>query len=54
MSFIIENAGGLASTGTGKVLDVIPTKIHQRCPIFLGSADEVNEIIRLYEKHNIK
>ena len=54
MAFIMENAGGLASTGTMPILDIQPTKIHERCPVFLGSADEVNEIIELYKKHNIQ
>ncbi|KAF6040042.1 FBP1 [Bugula neritina] len=53
MAFIIENAGGLASTGSGRILEIQPTKIHERAPVFLGSADEVNEIIALYKKHNI-
>ena len=54
MAFIMENAGGLASTGKGRILEVQPKSIHQRCPVFLGSAHEVNEIIRLYQKHNIQ
>lgn len=54
MAFIMENAGGLASTGTGRILEIQPSKIHERCPVFLGSANEVNEIIELYKKHNIK
>ncbi|KAG8302125.1 Fructose-1,6-bisphosphatase [Homalodisca vitripennis] len=40
MAYLTEQAGGLASDGTQRVLDVVPTKIHQRCPIFLGSKDD--------------
>lgn len=54
MAFIVENAGGLASTGSGRILDVQPSSIHERCPVFLGSSTEVNEIIELYKKHNIQ
>ena len=37
MSFIMEQAGGMASTGVMPVLDVKPEAIHQRSPVFLGS-----------------
>jgi fructose-1,6-bisphosphatase I len=41
MSFLIEQAGGASSTGTMRMMDVQPTKLHQRVPVFLGSKDEV-------------
>lgn len=53
MAFIMENAGGLASTGNGRILEISPTQIHERCPVFMGSADEVKEIIDLYKKHSV-
>lgn len=37
MSFIIEAAGGLSYDGRQRVLDVVPTELHQRVPIFIGS-----------------
>lgn len=42
MGFIVEQAGGKASTGSGRILDVVPTKLHQRVPVFMGSRDEVD------------
>ena len=51
MAFIIEKAGGLATTGKGPVLDVVPTSIHQRVPIFIGSKEDVQEVIELYKIH---
>lgn len=48
MSFLMEQAGGQAFTGKQRALDLVPTKIHQRSPIFLGSYDEVEEIKALY------
>lgn len=47
MAFIMEQAGGKAVTGRGneRVLDVIPTSLHQRAPIYLGSADDVDEVL---------
>lgn len=50
MSFIIEKAGGKATTGTGSPLDVVPTSLHERCPIWLGSTEMVNEIEQLYKE----
>ena len=41
MAFIAEQAGGRASTGKGRVLDVVPSAIHERQPIYIGSTAEV-------------
>lgn len=37
LAFIVEQAGGLASTGNKRVLEVQPTKLHQRIPLYIGS-----------------
>ena len=42
MSFLAEQAGGAGSTGVGRVLKVMPEKVHQRVPFFTGSSDEVS------------
>ncbi|KAJ1506153.1 Fructose-1,6-bisphosphatase [Coelomomyces lativittatus] len=49
MAYLLEQAGGLASTGTQRVLALQPTQLHQRCPIFLGSPYEVNLIEKMYK-----
>ena len=41
MGYIVEQAGGRASTGTERILDIQPTTIHQRTPIFIGSREDV-------------
>jgi len=51
MAFLVEKAGGLATDGHTPILDLVPTGIHQRSPIFLGSRDDVQEIVDLYKKH---
>ncbi|BGP52288.1 autophagy-related protein 2 [Rhodotorula kratochvilovae] len=33
---LLEHAGGLATTGMKRILDIVLTDIHQRCPVFLG------------------
>ncbi|CAI0625644.1 unnamed protein product [Linum tenue] len=48
MSFLMEQAGGQAFTGKERALDLLPKKIHERSPIFLGSYDDVEEIKALY------
>ncbi len=41
LAMLAEQAGGKASTGSGPVLDLAPQQIHQRVPVFIGSAEEV-------------
>lgn len=41
LAFIVEQAGGSASTGTQRILDVQPTKLHQRVPLIIGSPEDV-------------
>jgi fructose-1,6-bisphosphatase I len=41
LSMIAEQAGGRGSTGKGRILDIVPTAIHERQPIYIGSAEEV-------------
>lgn len=52
MSFLIEQAGGLATTGRERVMDIIPGNVHERVPIVMGSKNEVQEVIDAYEKHD--
>jgi len=45
MSLIVERAGGKSTIdGVAAILDVQPTKLHQRVPVVLGSANEVDQI----------
>ncbi|MGB2868317.1 MAG: class 1 fructose-bisphosphatase [Bacteroidota bacterium] len=41
MSFILEQAGGRASNGVERILDVLPVSLHQRTPLFVGSEEDV-------------
>lgn len=41
LAFIVEQAGGLASNGSIRILDVEPTELHQRTPLFIGSKNDV-------------
>ena len=49
MSFIVEQAGGAATDGYQRILDVEPSKLHQRIAVFLGSRNEVERVTRYHE-----
>jgi fructose-1,6-bisphosphatase I len=49
MSFIVEQAGGISSTGYERILDMTPENLHQRVPVILGSKNEV-EVVLGYHK----
>ncbi len=43
MAFLAENAGGMAMNGKKRILDIVPTELHQRVPLFTGSKDMVEK-----------
>jgi len=45
MAMLAEQAGGAASTGNQPVLDVMPTELHQRVPLFIGSKGDVADAL---------
>ncbi|MFZ3084163.1 class 1 fructose-bisphosphatase [Rhodoferax ferrireducens] len=48
MAWLIEQAGGAASTGKQRILDLQPGKLHERVSVFLGSKNEVERIARYH------
>ncbi|HLS83402.1 MAG TPA: class 1 fructose-bisphosphatase [Arenimonas sp.] len=50
MAFVVEQAGGAASTGRQRMLEVRPSALHQRVPVFLGSRNEVAEAERYHRE----
>ena len=46
LAMVAEAAGGAATTGSERVLDVVPTELHQRVPLYLGSRDDVADLQR--------
>lgn len=48
MGFIIEQAGGAATDGTQRIVEIVPQKLHQRVPVFLGSKNEVALVTRYH------
>ena len=52
MAYIIEQAGGKASSGVKPILDIQPTNIHQRAPIFIGSVENVDDYMKIRAECN--
>lgn len=50
MSHIIEQAGGVSTTGQERIMDIPPNAVHQRVPVILGSKNMVNEVLEAYKK----
>lgn len=44
IGFVFEQAGGRSSDGSGSIMEVTPTEIHQRSPIFVGSPEPIDRI----------
>jgi fructose-1,6-bisphosphatase I len=51
LAMVVEQAGGKASTGTTRILDVQPTTLHQRTPLLIGSAEDVKEAEAYIQGH---
>jgi fructose-1,6-bisphosphatase I/sedoheptulose-1,7-bisphosphatase len=52
MAMLVEQAGGLASTGRERMLDVVPDGLHQRIAFIFGVTEEVERIERYHREHN--
>jgi len=50
LAMVVEQAGGAASTGSERILDIQPTSLHQRVPLIIGSKDDVREYNRFYRE----
>jgi fructose-1,6-bisphosphatase I len=48
MAFIVEQAGGLATNGKERILDIVPTKLHERVSVVLGSKNEVDRVTKYH------
>jgi len=51
MAFIVEQAGGKAITGTQRILEIVPKQIHERCPVFMGSSEDVQDVQEIFKKY---
>ena len=49
MAFLLEQAGGLAMTSQGRIMDIEPESIHQRVEVIMGSKNEVEKCLSYYK-----
>lgn len=49
MSFLMEQAGGKALAQDERILEIVPSNVHQRVPCVMGSLDDVNELLKYYD-----
>ena len=50
LALLVEAAGGLASDGFHRILDLVPRSVHQRVPLIFGSADKVQRVIEMHSE----
>jgi fructose-1,6-bisphosphatase I len=50
MSWRIEQAGGSATNGKQRIMDITPTKLHERVSVFMGSKNEVERVTRFHSE----
>lgn len=53
MAFLMEQAGGRATDGKNAILDLQPTELHERAPIYIGSTRLLNRVDQFREKYKI-
>lgn len=52
IGFIVEQAGGLASSGRKRLMEIEPGSLHERVPAIFGSRHEVERIVRYHQEHD--
>ena len=53
LAMVVEQAGGAASTGAERILDIQPTSLHQKVPLIIGSRDDVREYNAFYKQATV-
>jgi fructose-1,6-bisphosphatase I len=49
MSFLVEQAGGTATNGLQRIMEIRPSKLHERVAVFLGSREEVERVTSYHQ-----
>ena len=53
MAFLVEQAGGMASNGHDRLLDIVPGKLHERVSVMLGSKQEVQRLVDYHREQRV-
>ena len=51
LAYLVEQAGGAATDGEQRILDILPCELHERVPLFIGSRKDVEKVAEIYQKH---
>jgi fructose-1,6-bisphosphatase I len=51
IAYLAEQAGGMATNGRGRILDILPESLHQRTPLYVGSSYEIQRLITFAGKN---
>ena len=54
MAFIVEQAGGKAIDGFGRIMEIQPEHLHERAPIFIGSTEMVDKVAEFMQRANVE
>jgi fructose-1,6-bisphosphatase I len=54
MSMLVEQAGGAATNGRERIMELAPSQLHQRVPVFLGSRREVEHATHCHREHDAR
>lgn len=54
LAFIVEQAGGKASNGKSRIMEIDPRELHQRTPIFIGNKDMVEQVEEMLAEENVE
>lgn len=49
VAYLVEQAGGIAMSGSGRILDILPEDIHQRTPLYIGSSNMVKKVMSFFQ-----
>ncbi len=52
IAFLCEQSGGIATDGTNRIMEIIPSELHQRVPVFCGCSGMVKDVMQLMEIHD--
>jgi fructose-1,6-bisphosphatase I len=50
LAMVVEQAGGMATDGVNRILDIEPQELHQRTPLFIGSKKDVSKVKEIYQQ----
>jgi fructose-1,6-bisphosphatase I len=52
LAMVVEEAGGMATDGKMRILDIEPQQLHQRVPLFIGSKNDVQNVMEIYNSNS--